>query len=257
MLIRSGSACSARRQLSGWKGCGGRRYTPAGAGEVGRRTRRSRNRDVAGRGAGTAARPRMSPLGGLGPEYPEGLEFKIRVEGMGYPRDLGLIAAGRWIGLRPASLRLRDMRVVLLGDAGRTPRGRRQLRCFGEINGPGDLLARTVPLGGDAPRSTNPFQSLGAGGADLRERGQTDTIGRFIAWASVRSGGGLIGRGSGHARLRMFDVEAVFIFPWATRLEAYGTFGAVGDGDLHRRAGARAALRMAQGGPPVDLGLGG
>ncbi|MBI2710426.1 MAG: NADH-quinone oxidoreductase subunit A [Actinobacteria bacterium] len=25
----------------------------------------------------------------------------------------------------------------------------------------------------------------------------------------------------------MFDVEAVFIFPWATRLEAYGTFGAV------------------------------
>lgn len=25
----------------------------------------------------------------------------------------------------------------------------------------------------------------------------------------------------------MFDVEAVFIFPWATRLEAYGWFGAV------------------------------
>ena len=25
----------------------------------------------------------------------------------------------------------------------------------------------------------------------------------------------------------MFGVEAVFIFPWATRLEAYGTFGAV------------------------------
>ena len=25
----------------------------------------------------------------------------------------------------------------------------------------------------------------------------------------------------------MFDVEAVFIFPWATRLEAYGTFGVV------------------------------
>ncbi len=25
----------------------------------------------------------------------------------------------------------------------------------------------------------------------------------------------------------LFDVEAVFIFPWATRLEAYGTFGAV------------------------------
>ena len=24
----------------------------------------------------------------------------------------------------------------------------------------------------------------------------------------------------------MFDVEAVFIFPWATRLEAYGAFGA-------------------------------
>lgn len=25
----------------------------------------------------------------------------------------------------------------------------------------------------------------------------------------------------------VFDVEAVFIFPWATRLEAYGTFGLV------------------------------
>jgi len=25
----------------------------------------------------------------------------------------------------------------------------------------------------------------------------------------------------------LFDVEAVFIFPWATRLEAYGIFGAV------------------------------
>ena len=25
----------------------------------------------------------------------------------------------------------------------------------------------------------------------------------------------------------MFDVEAVFIFPWATRLEIYGTFGLI------------------------------
>ena len=25
----------------------------------------------------------------------------------------------------------------------------------------------------------------------------------------------------------MFDVEAVFIFPWATRLESYGAFGLV------------------------------
>ena len=25
----------------------------------------------------------------------------------------------------------------------------------------------------------------------------------------------------------MFDVEAVFIFPWAIRLEAFGTFGLV------------------------------
>ena len=25
----------------------------------------------------------------------------------------------------------------------------------------------------------------------------------------------------------LFDVEAVFIFPWATRLEAYGTFGLI------------------------------
>jgi NADH:ubiquinone oxidoreductase subunit 3 (subunit A) len=32
----------------------------------------------------------------------------------------------------------------------------------------------------------------------------------------------------------MFDVEAVFIFPWATRLEAYGWFGAHRDGHLRR-----------------------
>ena len=25
----------------------------------------------------------------------------------------------------------------------------------------------------------------------------------------------------------LFDVEAVFLFPWATRLEAYGTFGLI------------------------------
>src|SRR3569832_1255600 len=43
----------------------------------------------------------------------------------------------------------------------------------------------------------------------------------------------------------MFDVEAVFIFPWATRLEAYGTFGAVdwGGGGGGRARGRRGAGR--------------
>ncbi len=45
-----------------------------------------------------------------------------------------------------------------------------------------------------------------------------------------------VGTGWGQSNIRyyifallfvMFDVEAVFIFPWATRLEAYGYFGLV------------------------------
>ena len=51
----------------------------------------------------------------------------------------------------------------------------------------------------------------------------------------------------------MFDVEAVFIFPWATRLEAYGMFGARRDARLHRRPRPRPRLRLAQGGAAVDL----
>ena len=34
----------------------------------------------------------------------------------------------------------------------------------------------------------------------------------------------------------MFDVEAVFIFPWAVRLEGLGAFGAGRDGRLRRRS---------------------
>src|SRR4051794_37899256 len=45
-----------------------------------------------------------------------------------------------------------------------------------------------------------------------------------------------VGSGFGQSQIRyyifallfvMFDVEAVFIFPWAVRLEAYGAFGLV------------------------------
>ena len=32
----------------------------------------------------------------------------------------------------------------------------------------------------------------------------------------------------------IFDVEAVFIFPWAIQLEELGSFGAGRDDDLHR-----------------------
>ena len=51
----------------------------------------------------------------------------------------------------------------------------------------------------------------------------------------------------------MFDVEAVFIFPWATQLEVYGGFGLAGDVRLHLHPRPRPALRVAQGGAAVGL----
>jgi NADH-quinone oxidoreductase subunit A len=53
---------------------------------------------------------------------------------------------------------------------------------------------------------------------------------------NYESGVDPVGSGWNHTHIRyyvyallfvMFDVEAVFIFPWATRLEAYGVFGLV------------------------------
>jgi NADH-quinone oxidoreductase subunit A len=55
-------------------------------------------------------------------------------------------------------------------------------------------------------------------------------------YLSYESGVDPVGTGWAQAEIRyyifallfvLFDVEAVFIFPWATRLEAYGVFGAV------------------------------
>ncbi len=55
-------------------------------------------------------------------------------------------------------------------------------------------------------------------------------------YISYESGVDPVGEGWSQSRLRyylfgllfvMFDVEAVFIFPWATRLDAYGVFGLV------------------------------
>ena len=53
----------------------------------------------------------------------------------------------------------------------------------------------------------------------------------------------------------MFDVEAVFIFPWAVRLEAMAVFGLIEMDDLHRRPRPGSAVRVAQGCPPLDLRL--
>lgn len=56
---------------------------------------------------------------------------------------------------------------------------------------------------------------------------------KYIAY---ESGVDPVGTGWGQSNIRyyifallfvMFDVEAVFIFPWATRLEAYGYFGLI------------------------------
>ena len=55
-------------------------------------------------------------------------------------------------------------------------------------------------------------------------------------YISYESGVDPVGSGWGQSQVRyyifallfvMFDVEAVFIFPWATRLEAYDVFGLV------------------------------
>ena len=65
-------------------------------------------------------------------------------------------------------------------------------------------------------------------------------------YVSYESGVDPVGEGWSQSTLRyylfallfvMFDVEAVFIFPWATRLEVYGVFGARGDGHLHLHPG--------------------
>lgn len=55
-------------------------------------------------------------------------------------------------------------------------------------------------------------------------------------YVTYESGVDAVGTGWSQSQIRyyifallfvMFDVEAVFIFPWATQLEAYGTFGLV------------------------------
>ena len=51
----------------------------------------------------------------------------------------------------------------------------------------------------------------------------------------------------------MFDVEAVFIFPWAVRGRGARRLRAGRGGDLHRHPRPRPALRLAQGGPAVGL----
>ncbi len=51
----------------------------------------------------------------------------------------------------------------------------------------------------------------------------------------------------------MFDVEAVFIFPWAVRLEALGDLRPRRDAGLHRHPGPRPPVRLAQGGPAMGL----
>ena len=51
----------------------------------------------------------------------------------------------------------------------------------------------------------------------------------------------------------MFDVEAVFIFPWATQLERYGGFGLVEMGVFVVRPAPRPRLRVAQGGAALGL----
>lgn len=74
------------------------------------------------------------------------------------------------------------------------------------------------------------FVVLSLGGVLRPTRPQAE---KYIAY---ESGVDPVGFGWGQSQIRyyvfallfvMFDVEAVFIFPWATRLEAYDVFGLV------------------------------
>ncbi len=53
----------------------------------------------------------------------------------------------------------------------------------------------------------------------------------------------------------MFDVEAVFIFPWATQARGLRLVRPRRDGHLHRHPRPRPGLRVEEGGPPLDLRL--
>jgi len=74
------------------------------------------------------------------------------------------------------------------------------------------------------------FAMLGAGSLVRPKRPQPDK------YLTYESGVDPVGTGWSQSQIRyyifallfvMFDVEAVFIFPWATRLEVYDVFGLV------------------------------
>ena len=73
-------------------------------------------------------------------------------------------------------------------------------------------------------------------------------------YINYESGVDPVGSGWGQSNIRyyifallfvMFDVEAVFIFPWATRLEAYGAVRPRRNGDLYLHPPAWPCVRMA------------
>ena len=51
----------------------------------------------------------------------------------------------------------------------------------------------------------------------------------------------------------IFDVEAVFIFPWATQLELYGRLRSRRDGHLRLRPAPWPRVRVAQGRPALGV----
>ena len=76
---------------------------------------------------------------------------------------------------------------------------------------------------------------LGAGSL-LRPSSKRTGVFQTQKFTTYESGVDPVGAGWSQTQVRyyifallfvMFDVEAVFIFPWATRLEEYGTFGLV------------------------------
>ena len=81
-------------------------------------------------------------------------------------------------------------------------------------------------------------------------------------YINYESGVDPVGSGWGQSQVRyyifallfvMFDVEAVFIFPFATRARGLRLVRRGRDGDLHRDPRPRPALRLEEEGAPVGL----
>ena len=51
----------------------------------------------------------------------------------------------------------------------------------------------------------------------------------------------------------LFDIEAVFLYPWAVAFRQLGLYGLIRDGAVHRRAAGRISVRAQEAGAGMEL----